>query len=50
MAKNMNSKQKERRRADTLIVINRRKGKAWLYGQLILFLGLWTTVLWLVVD
>lgn len=46
----MNSEQKERRRTDTLIVINRRNGKAWLYGQLILFFGLLTTVLWLLID
>lgn len=50
MANNMNSNQKERRRADTLIVIDRRNGKALLYGQLILFLGLLATVLWLLID
>lgn len=46
----MNSKQKERRSADTLIVIDRRNGKALLYGQLILFFGLLTTVLWLLIN
>ena len=50
MAKNMNRKQKERRSADALIVIDRRNGKALLYGQLILFFGLLTIVLWLLID
>lgn len=50
MAKNMNRTQNERRNADTLIVIDRRNGKAWLYGQLILFFGLLATVLWLLID
>ncbi len=50
MAKSMNRNQKERRSEDTLIVIDRRNGKAWLYGQLILFLGLLASVLWLLID
>jgi len=50
MAKYSNSKQKERRSADTMIVINRRNGKAWLYGQLILFFGLLISMLWLLID
>ncbi len=50
MAENMNRKLKERRSIDTLIVIDRRNGKAWLYGQMILFFGLLTTVLWLLIN
>lgn len=47
MAKSLNSLRKERRLGDRLIVIDRRNGKALLYGQLILFIGLLITMLWL---
>lgn len=47
MAKSLNSQRKERRLEETLIVIDRRNGKALLYGQIIIFLGLLVTLLWL---
>ena len=50
MAKNMNRQQKERRSADTMIVVDRRNGKTLLYGQLILFFGLLISMLWLLID
>jgi len=47
MTKNLNGRQIERRRADTMIVVDRRNGKAVVYGQIILFFGLLVTGLWL---
>jgi hypothetical protein len=49
MARNPNSQRKERRFEDLLIVIERRNGKALLYGQVILFLSLLVTLLWLLI-
>ena len=40
----------ERRMHDSLILVERRKGKLLFYGQTILFLGLAATLLWLVID
>lgn len=49
MAKSLNSQRNERRLEDRLIVINRRNGKALLYGQIILFISLLITILWLLI-
>lgn len=49
MARSLNSERKERRFEDMLIVIERRTGKALLYGQVILFLSLLVTLLWLLI-
>lgn len=49
MAKSLNSQRKERRLEDRLIVIDRRNGKALLYGQIILFLSLLITLLWFLI-
>lgn len=49
MARNPNSQRKERRVEDMLIVVERRNGKALLYGQVILFLSLLVTLLWLLI-
>jgi hypothetical protein len=49
MAKSLNSQSKERRLEDRLIVIDRRNGKALLYGQLIFFLSLLIALLWLLI-
>jgi hypothetical protein len=50
VANSLHSRRKERRIQDGLIVIERRKGKAFLYGQAILFMGLMATLLWLITD
>ena len=50
MAKSLNSQRKERRLEDKLIVIDRRNGKLWLYGQTILFLSLLITLLWFLIT
>lgn len=47
MATQTNRPVKEKRRRYKLILVERRKGKVWLYGQLILFPVLFTTMLWL---
>jgi phage terminase large subunit-like protein len=49
MARSLNSERKERRFEDMLIVIERRNGKALLYGQVILFVSLLVTLLWLLI-
>ena len=49
MAKSLNSQRNERRLEDRLIVINRRNGKALLHGQIILFISLLITILWLLI-
>ena len=48
MAKSLNSQRNERRLEDRLIVINRRNGKALLYGQIIFFISL-LIILWLLI-
>ena len=48
MAKSLNSQRNERRLEDRLIVINRRNGKALLYGQILLFNSL-LIILWLLI-
>lgn len=49
MAKNLSGQRKERRLEDRLIVIERRNGKALLYGQIILFISLLIIMLWLLI-
>ena len=50
MAKSLNSQRKERRLEDMLIIIDRRNGKALLYGQTILFLSLLIALLWFLIT
>jgi hypothetical protein len=38
---------KERRRRDKMIFVERRRGKAWMYGQMALFLVLLVCLIWL---
>ncbi len=49
MAKSLYRQRDERRLEDKLIVIDRRNGKAWLYGQTILLVSLLITMLWLLI-
>lgn len=37
---------KDRRRDDAIIVIERRKGKIWMYGEILLAVGLIVYLLW----
>lgn len=50
MAINTNSQYEERRMQDSLILVERRKGKFLLYGQAFLFLTLAATLAWLIID
>lgn len=50
MAINKNSQSEERRMQDSLILVERRKGKLLLYGQAFLFLALAATLVWLVIG
>lgn len=50
VAINNNSQRDERRMQDSLIVVERRRGKFLLYGQTFLLVGLATTLLWLIID
>lgn len=49
MAKSLYRQRDERRLEDRLIVIDRRNGKAWLYGQTILLVSLLIIILWLLI-
>jgi hypothetical protein len=37
---------KDRRRRDQVVFIERRKGKIWMYGEILLFVGLIMYVFW----
>lgn len=50
MAIKPDAPREERRMQDSLILVERRKGKFLFYGQTLLFIGLATTLLWLVLD
>lgn len=50
VAINKNSQCEERRMQDSLILVERRKGKLLLYGQVFLFLALAATLAWLIID
>jgi hypothetical protein len=47
MTSRMKRPRAERRRRDKVIFIERRKGKAWMYGQISLFVVLLASLLWL---
>jgi hypothetical protein len=47
MATNSQRPSKEKRRRYKLIFIERRKGKLWLYGQMVLLPVLLATMMWL---
>ena len=37
---------KDRRRRDQVVFIDRRKGKIWMYGEILLFVGLIMYIVW----